>query len=103
MNTTIQQVIISNLLKFEEVKIDKEVIKKGLSYDEILSNVHHECKTNEFLPDVCNTTKECISWYASKLRNENHKLSSKTTSKLMLEIIRPRKSNKKQSTQVTTK
>lgn len=102
MNTTIQQVIISNLLKFEEIKVGDEKVKKGLSYDEILSNVHHEVKTNEFLPDSCNTTKECISWYASKLRNENHKLSSKTTSKLMLEIIRPRKSNKK-STQVTTK
>lgn len=103
MNTTIQQVIISNLLKFESIKVDKETIKKGLSYDEILTNVHHECKVNEFLPDTCNTTKECISWYASKLRNENHKLSSKETSKLMLEIIRPRKSNKKSTKVVTTK
>jgi len=102
MNTTIQQVIISNLLSFETIEVNKEKVKKGLSYDEILSNVHHECKTNEFLPDVCNTTKECISWYASKLRNENHKLSSKATSKLMFEIIRPRKSNKK-SKEVATK
>jgi len=96
---TIQNVIIENLLKFETVEVNGKKVKKGLSYDEILKEVHHQCKTNEFLPDECNTTKECISWYASKMKNE----STKYYNKAILDILRPRASNKKaKSTKVVT-
>jgi hypothetical protein len=96
---TIQQVIIENLLKYETKTISNKKVKVGLSYDEILKQVHHECKTNELLPNECNTSKECISWYASKMKNE----STKYYNKEILDIVRPRKSNKKQTKVVTTK
>jgi len=96
---TIQQVIMNLLLQHEVKTISNKEVKVGLSYDEILKQVHHECKTNELLPDECNTSKECVSWYASKMKNS----STKYYNKDILDIVRPRKSNKKSTKVVTTK
>jgi len=90
---TIQSVIISELLKFETKEISGKKVKVGLTYDEILKNVQEECRTNELLPDDISTSKECISWYASKMRNSGTKYYDKN----ILDIVRPRKSNKKQT------
>lgn len=96
---TIQEVIMNLLLQHEVKTISNKEVKVGLSYDEILKQVHHECKTNELLPDECNTSKECISWYSSKMKNSNTKYYNKE----ILDIVRPRKSNKKSTKVVTTK
>jgi len=87
---TIQQVIIETLLEHKVTKIDNKNIKVGYTYDEVLEIVHSKVKKNPLLQE-CSTTKNCITWYASKMRNE----STKHYNKDILEIFRPKKSSKK--------
>ena len=95
--STIQNYIKQELLSFEIVKIDNKDVKVGLTYDEVLSNVI-KLATNNPLIGSCKTTKNCITWYASHMRQANDKHYDKR----ILEIQRP-KATAKKSTKVVAK
>lgn len=93
MNTfTIQNLIIETLLEHEVTKIDNQKINIGHTYDECLKIVLEKAEKNPMIP-VAKTTKNCISWYASKMRNANNKHFSQKY--FDLNIQRPRVSSKK--------
>lgn len=91
MSTTIQSIIIETLLEHTVVEYNNQKMKVGHSYDEVLEIVKSKVKQHPMLDDNCDTSKNCITWYASKMRNQDTKFYNK----LMLEIERPRKSNQK--------
>ena len=86
---TIQSLIIDALLIHEVTKIGDQEVKIGKTYDEVLEIVKNNVKNNPIF-EGCDTTKNCVTWYASKMRNQDTKFYNK----LMLEIQRPRKSSK---------
>lgn len=97
-SNTIQAIIIEELLKFEVVEVDGQKVKVGLTYDEVLENVLARAKVHPLIDaSKVKTSKNCITWYASHMRNAKDKLYNAK----MLEIqVRSRLSTK--STKVAT-
>ena len=69
---TVQEYIKETLLEFETMTIDNKKVKIGHSYDEVLRIVHHKVKQNPMMKE-CKTTKNCVTWYCSHMKQENDK------------------------------
>lgn len=89
MTTTIQSIIVETLLEYTEVEYQGKTMKVGKTYDEVLESVKAKVKQHPMLGE-CETSKNCVTWYASKMRNKDTKFFNQ----LMLEIERPRLSTK---------
>ena len=69
---TIQSYIKETLLEFETMTIEGKEIKIGHSYDDVLEIVLNKVKQNPMMKDA-KTTKNCITWYCSHMKQENDK------------------------------
>lgn len=91
MNTqTIQHLIITALLEHKPTKIGDDMVNIGHTYQEVLDLVLARAKKNPLIGNA-KTTKNCVAWYASKMKNANNKHYSQEYVKL--NIQRPRVSS----------
>lgn len=71
---TIQSIIKKHLLMAREITIGDDVILVGKSYDQVLQDVLAEAKSHPLIDESkVKTSKNCISWYASKMRSSKEK------------------------------
>lgn len=73
-SNTIQSLIKKHLLMFRVVVVDGAQIKVGKSYDQVLKDVLAEAKANPLIDEKkVKTSKNCVTWYASKMRSQKEK------------------------------
>ena len=69
---TVQTYIKETLLEFQTMEIDGKKVKVGHSYDDVLAIVLKKVEDNPMMKPA-KTTKNCITWYASHMKNEGDK------------------------------